>query len=197
MRHLRVSCALIAAAVALVPSLSAAGVRIELKNGSEISADECRESDGRFVCYKMGGTFELEKQDVASMKRTKGEPATGQEERSPATQEKDTGNVEKKNGKGAASKDPVAEGNARLDRINQRKRELQPERDRLINEREKVNQDLKNAPDWMTVDRFNDLQKRMSALDEKIKAFNDEVTRLNQEEKTIIESLKKGSSSSP
>jgi chromosome segregation ATPase len=196
MRHLCVSCALIAAAVVLVPSFSAAGVRIELKNGSEIFADECHESNGKFLCYKMGGTFELEKQDIASMKQTKREPAAVQEEGSPAARDSG-GDVANKKDKSAVSKDPVAEGNARLDRINQRKRELQPEREKLVSEREKLKEDLKNASDWMATDRFNDLKKRISALDERIKAFNDEVTRLNQETKTITESLEKRSPQTP
>ncbi len=192
MRHLRVGSVLIALAFALVPSLSRAGVSIELKNGNTISADECRESNGRLVCYKMGGTFEIEKQDIASVRRSKGESMSGEEEQPPATQE-NTGEGKGKPDKGALTKDPAVEGKARLDRITQRKRELQPEREKLISEREKLNQELKSSPDWMTVDKFQDLKKRMSALDERINAFNDEVTRLNKEEKTIRDSLQKGS----
>lgn len=188
MKQLRAACFVIAAFV-LTPCISSAGVSIELKNGNEILADECRESDDRLICYKMGGAFEIEKQDIRSINRTKKEPTYEPEK--PAAGQTDTGEAQEKPQKGDSPKDTDSELKARLDLITQRKRELQSERGNLADEREKLNKDVKDAPDWMATDRFEDLQKRMSALDEKIKTFNAEVNQLNQEEKTIIDSLQK------
>jgi phage-related minor tail protein len=180
---------LAAIAASLFPSFSSAAVRIELKNGGTILADECRESDGKFLCYKMGGTFEIEKGDVASMKETSVRETGEEEETSPPAQpEEKEGAVEAH--KGAPAGQPGAEARKRLEQITERKRALQPEREKLVREREDLQEEVSKAPDWMTVDRFNDLQKKIATLDERIKGFNDEVKQLNQEEKTILDSLK-------
>jgi hypothetical protein len=175
------------------PSFSTAAVRIELKNGGTIIADECRESGVKFLCYKMGGTFEIEKQDVASMKESPAK-ATGEgEETSPSTRPE----VKEGAGKGTSVEQRGSEARKRLEQIAKRKRALQPEREKLVRERGDLQEEVKKAPDWMTVDKFNDLQKKISALDEKIKGFNDEAKQLNQEEKTILDSLKTATPKTP
>jgi chromosome segregation ATPase len=177
----------------LFPSFSIAAVRIELKNGGTIIADECRESEVNFLCYKMGGTFEIEKQDVASMKETPAKATGEKEETSPSARPE----VKEGADKGTSVEQRGAEGRKRLGQIAERKRALQPEREKLVRERGDLQEEVRKAPDWMTVDKFNDLQKKISALDEKIKGFNDEVKQLNQEEKTILDSLKTATPKTP
>jgi DNA repair exonuclease SbcCD ATPase subunit len=175
-----------ALAVCVLPSPSAAAVRIELKNGGTIIADECRESDGKLLCYKMGGTFELEKQDISSVQKTTAEE--GIEEQGVSAPEEPEATSASKTDKSAEH--PASEAEKRLEQITQRKRALQPEREKLIRDREHLQDEVKKAPDWMTTDRFAALKKKISTLDERIKDFNDEVQKLNQEEKTIRDSIK-------
>jgi chromosome segregation ATPase len=191
MRLIYRSCLLVLAVIAasVFPSPSPAAVRIELKNGGTIIADECRESDGKLLCYKMGGAFEIEKRDIASMKGISAKESIEEEEASPSVQpEAKEGAAE--TDKGSVVEHPGAEANKRLEQITERKRALQPEREKLVRERENLQEEVKKAPDWMTTDQYDNLKKKISALDEKIKGFNDEVKQLNQEEKTILDSLK-------
>jgi chromosome segregation ATPase len=175
--------------VSVLPSPSPAAVRIELKNGGTIIADECREADGKLLCYKMGGTFEIEKHDVASMKQIAATEDIEEQETSPSVQPETKEGAAKPNSN-AGAENTAAETQKRLEQITERKRALLPEREKLIKEREHLQEEVKKAPDWMTTDRYNDLKKKSADIDERIKSFNDEARKLNQEEKTIRDSLK-------
>ncbi len=186
---------LAAAAASVLPSPSTAAVRVELRNGRTIIAEECREADGALKCFRMGGSFVIEKSDIASVTETSGS-GTPEEETFPSAQ------TEMKDGaagsdKTAGSEKPAAEARARLDRLTARKRELLPEREKLVGERERLREEVKKAPDWMTADKYTDLKKRLSSLDERIKGFNDKVKELNKEEKTILDSMKNTKPESP
>src|SRR5512135_2762062 len=68
-------------AVLGMPSVSYADIKVTLTNGREIIADSCEWEGGRLVCTKMGGTFDIEKQDVAGVKEIKSggyEPPSGE-----------------------------------------------------------------------------------------------------------------------
>jgi len=90
--------------------------------------------------------------------------------------------------------EPAREGKTgpemRLEQIRQRKSELVAERERLVNERRKLQEDIKDAADWMPVKQFEELKRRNEVLDEKIRAFNEEATSLAEEEKRLTESMK-------
>jgi hypothetical protein len=45
-------------ALVCMPALSSADVKGTLTNGRETVADACEEEVGRFICTKMGGTFD-------------------------------------------------------------------------------------------------------------------------------------------
>ncbi len=189
MRSMYRGCLFALAAVLVLPSLAPAAVRIQLKNGRTIIADECRESEGTFECYKMGGTFAIEKRDIASIKKTSASEDLEENETVPSAQPEAKEGAAKTD-KGTEPENPAAEARKKLDWINGRKRALQPEREKLAKEREQLQKEAKDAPDWMSVNQFNDLKKKISSLDERIKAFNDEAKKLNEEGKTILDSLK-------
>ena len=50
------------------PALSFSEIKIELKNGKSIIADTCRNANGKLTCDMMGGTFEIDKNDIENMK---------------------------------------------------------------------------------------------------------------------------------
>ncbi len=180
----------ICAAMVFLPALSSAGVKVMLKNGREVIADTCEAEGDRLVCTKMGGTFDLEKKDVESMKQTSGgeeaAPAVEPAENQPAEQEK---KAEGAQGADRAGKE--AGDSKRLAEIRQKKKDLFTEREKLVKERQQFQEDLKKAPDWMSTKQYDELNKRNTEITEKIKRFNEEAERLSEEEKRITEGQKK------
>lgn len=178
-------------------ALSSADVKVTLTNGREIVADACEEEAGRFICTKMGGTFDIEKNDVANIREIRSggyEPPPGEPASPPPVEPgKKTDDAPGEN-RAEKEKSP-AEGQSgamkRLEDIAQWKRELSSERDKLVKEREQLEEDLKKAPDWMPTNKYEELTKRNDQLAEKIKLFNEEAGKLKEEEKQIVEGLKK------
>lgn len=204
MTHLRrlFAPAMVAAAL-MVPGLSFSDVKISLKNGSEMIADECREEGNSYVCFKMGGTFVLEKIDVKSIKavaartgNVQPDAAAGADEDKGRPAASKSGEDVKKEAGDSAAADAEAKGTGpvagkRLDEITGRKQELSAEREKLIKDRQQMQEDLKKAPDWMPDKQYDELKKRNAELDERLNRFNEEVRRLNKEEKDILDGLKK------
>lgn len=181
-----------------VPVLAYPDVSIKMTNGREIIADACEQEGDRLVCTKMGGTFEIEKKDVFSIKGIKGV----REESAPSEKFAPPAEPEKKMEKAPVDKSPddvmqipypggQSAAMKRLEDIAHRKRELLSEREKLVKEREQLDEDIKKAPDWMPVNQHEELQKRNAELDEKIQKYNEEVGRLSREEKDIIDISKK------
>lgn len=184
----------------LLPAFSSAGVRISLSNGRYIIADACRDSKGKLVCDVSGGIVEISRQDITSINEVTiqrqqdvSEPSEGS---GSAADEKKT---EGKPAPGAKGSE-ISEGGAklpggltasqikRLDEITERKTVLKPEREKLIKEREQLHEDVKNQAMIRTQAEFDSYKKRISDLEAKIIGFNDEVKKLNEEEKSIIDS---------
>ena len=183
----------------LSPSLSYSEVQVLLKNGRDIIADSCQEEDGKFICYKAGGSFEVEKEAVAAIKgitsrrREDGLSETSVPEPENKKQPSENTASPPEGDKKAEDEKPFKTGEdskARIESIAKRKSELGLERENLVRDRQRLQDDVKNKPDWMTVKEFDDINKRISELDERINRFNEEVNRLNQEEKRIIEEFR-------
>lgn len=181
-----------------VPVLAYPDVIVKMRNGREIIADSCEEEGTRLVCTKMGGTFDIEKKDVVSVKGIKAthrESAPAEKAASPAEPEKKMENAPADKGPDEVMQSPYPGGQSaamkRLEDISQRKKELLSEREKIVKEREQLGEDLNKAPDWMPTNQFDELNKRNAQLGEKIKLFNEEVGRLNDEERRIAEGLKR------
>lgn len=188
MKQMLVYCGILSLMLVLaVPEKSFGGVKITLKNESEMVAEECQDQGDRFTCFTMGGSFELLKKDIASMKKVtvKSQELSDPEPQdkkmsSPAGKTSGKGDVPGKNGtdkaEGAASlqkNDPAA----------QKAAEFQAERERLRKEKQQVQEEIRNAPAWMPASQFDALGRRNAELDQKIKKFNEDVTRALEEEK--------------
>jgi len=179
---------------------SQADVRVELKNGGSITADSCRESDGRLVCTRMGGFFEIEKADIAGIREIRGGSSEYSVEPSPDISGTDTKPARTGNAGNVTSDSPESREKAafrRLEEIKRRKLELKNQREKLLAEREQLQADLKKAPDWMTVKQFDELTKRNADIDGRIKGFNEEVTALDQEENKVLGELNGGPAGTP
>jgi len=185
------------AVLVCMPALSYPDVKVMLTSGREIIADTCEEEGGRLICTKMEGTFEIEKKDVVSVREIKGErnePLSAEPSSAvPGEPENKTDVPGSDNSPDKAT--PPAGGQPeamkRLEQIAQKKKELSSDRSGLVKEREQLEGDLKKAPDWMPVKQYEELTRRNAKLDEKIKLFNEEVRKLDEEEKQIVEGLRK------
>lgn len=91
-------------------------------------------------------------------------------------------------GDGKLVKGLTAEQTARFDQITERKRVLQPEREKFIKEREQLHADVKNVGVVRTQGQIDAIAKRITDLEARINSFNAEVKKLNEEEKAIIDS---------
>ena len=184
------------------PAAAMSEVKISLKNGRDIIAESCRDTKDKLICEKMGGTFEIEKQEVLDIKgitiehnvseevpeaKTGQEPEAGKKEA--VKSEADLKGSEKQPG-GELVKGLKPEEIERLGQINQKKIEYQAERQRLIDERQQLHEDVKNTGMITTQQQFDALKKRISDLEARINAFNEDVNKLNAEQQKIVEGSK-------
>jgi len=179
----------------IIVSSSFSEVKILLKNGRSIIADSCTEANGKFVCSRMGGTFDIEKNDVSeaeeiTVEKRFSEPETKAEQEETKKPATDAGDSAKPDA-GVLIKGATPEAEKRLDRITKRKIDLKTDRDNLIKERDQLHEDVKNAGMVKTQAQLDALKKRIADLENRINAFNDEVKNLNDEEQRIVEGLKK------
>lgn len=173
-----------------LPSAAFSDVRIVLKNGRSVTAESCREKAGEWLCSRGGGFFSIEKRDIAEIKEIRGEDDYGELPVRRPEAEGVTGDTQvEKNGGEQDVGAPRRDLENRLEEITRRKKELKEERAKLVKDRQKLKAELAKAPDWMTAKQFADLSGRVAGLNNKLKQFNEEVSRLNIEEKKITDQL--------
>jgi len=72
-QSIQISTLVIFTLLVVFPRAAMSEVKVTLNNGREIIADSCRETGGRLVCEKMGGSFEIEKKDILDVKGSSGQ----------------------------------------------------------------------------------------------------------------------------
>ncbi|MBI5632994.1 MAG: hypothetical protein HZA15_05895 [Nitrospirae bacterium] len=175
------------------------GLRIVLKSGKVIIADACTEFGSLLRCDTPNGAVEVEREDVESMReitivqrfaaepqQTAGAAGVGKKDENGRTAS--GANQPAQPGEGKLVRDLTPVQIKRLDEITERKTVLKPERERLINEREQLHEDVNKMAAIRGQEQYDALKKRISDLEARIIGFNDEVTKLNEEEKTILDS---------
>ena len=140
-------------------------------------------------CYKMGGSFEIDKRDVLSIKNISARQAPVSAAGSSMSQhpgKSDSSVVagEKADGALPAGKTPDAASPSNpSDSFAQKRLSLQNERESLLRERQEIQDAVKDSPDWMSEQQFNALTRRNAELDARIKKFNEEANRLSEQRK--------------
>ena len=184
MRFSRIFLLTLGSICVVLPSLSFSEVKISLKNGREIIADGCSDTNGKLICEKMGGSFEIEKKDVINLK----EITVTKQVTSPESEEDVAGKKQISDETSAgesAVEDRKVGYQKRLDEINRRKSELVSVRENLSQEREKLNAEFRRQGDVLSKEVFDSFQKRFNEIDAKINSFNQENSRLNEEAQAI------------
>ncbi len=84
----------------------------------------------------------------------------------------------------------TSEQEKRLDDFDQRKSEMSARRDLLMKERDQLHLDVKDAGVIRSQDQFDTFKKRIADLETRITGFNEEVRKLNEEQKAFLEEAK-------
>jgi len=173
------------------------GVKITLKNGRSVIADFCRDVRGKLLCIVAGGSMEIDRQEIESIRDVKlqsiSSGVSADEPSDAKADDKKPADKVLSGAKGAQPKDGKMVGGLtveqarQLDAINERKTLLLPERERLMSEREQLHSDVKNAGIMRSQEQFDTIKKRISDLETKINGFNEEVNKMNEEEQKLID----------
>jgi len=188
---IQISALIIFISLVVFPLKAMSEVKITLKNGREIIADRCKDSEGKLTCETSDGTFRIDRKDVLNMKNITIERPEPVEEAAPAVASPDenkdepraaeTGQAGQKTAAKAPAGGPAGEQDKRLAEIMAKRAEYEAEREALMKERQQLHDDVKAAGVISANGPFQDFQKRLKDLDVRIKAFNDKVNKLNEE----------------
>lgn len=172
-------------AVLLTGTAVFAEYKIILKNGREFIVDDYKDAEGKIRFYKMGGEIEIDKVNIESIKEIKGFRKS-EDVDSPETVKKDSPAEKVQTEKpGEAG----TKNQATLDRLKdiaKKKEVLIPERDKLSEEKMKLDDDLSKASMFMSTDKAKDLEKKAADIRGKISKFNEEIKKLNDEESRLV-----------
>lgn len=193
---------LIGLAMAAV-SVVHADVKITLRNGRAIIADTCREQGALYHCQRENGQFDIPKTDIVKMQQgtfsspsesavKADEPGEGRD-KTEAAQETKTA-LETKAAAGAAAGKAAAatqEQDKRIDTLEMQRALLAAERDKLMQDREKLHEEVKAAGMIRSREILDSLQKKIEEMDTRVKDFNVKVEQLNSQISALQAELKK------
>jgi len=172
------------------------GVMITLKNGRSILADSCSDVSGKLLCIVSGGSMQIDRQEIASIKDVKlqsisssdlsGEPSDAKADNGKSADKASAGAKGAETSNGKIGRGLTAGQIKRLDAINERKTLLQPEREMLIKERDQLREDVDNAGVMWYPQKLHATKTRIADLESRISIFNEEVKKLNEEEQKIL-----------
>lgn len=170
---------------------SYAQITFTLKDDSTVTAYSCNDTGASFVCAGESGTFEVMKTDIKSMKEEGAEeaPAGAGEPGAPAGEPEGQQPPAEQPAAGMSLKGATPEQLQRLQEIDKRKAQMQAERKVLIDEQMKLNEDVKNMKTIRTKAELDAVNKRITEIETRISAFNNEVNRLDAEEKKILDAI--------
>lgn len=179
---------LISITLMLISTPALADYKIILKNGNKFIADNYKDVNSRIKFYKMGGVIEIDRGNIESIKKVR---VTKPVEESPPaeTVKKDSPGGPATIGKGTDTQAKDEEIKRRLREIAKRKDEMKAEGEKLTEEKKKLNEDIKKEGRVTSPRKERELEHQKSAIEERIKRFNEELYRLEQEQERLLKSL--------
>lgn len=171
------------------------GVKITLKNGRSIIADSCRDVDGKLLCVVSGGSMQIDRRDIADTRDVKIErralidapanDAVAGEQKKEEDKPAEKIRIEGDKGPARTVGGLTAEQTRRYDELEKTRAELATGREKLINDREELLQEVKDAGIIRSREKLDAIQQKIKALDQRIKGFNEQVNKLNEEIPTL------------
>jgi predicted Zn-dependent protease len=162
----------------LIYNHASAGYKVHLKNGNVINAEDVKDAGSELRIYYWGGELSLDKEEIEKIVET---TTSGRAFEGPS---------EEKVEKLEKEKEPEQNIEGRLKEIAKRKEEMVLEKERLDSEQLKLNEDFKKEGRLMSIRERREFENRSKELEEKIKGFNEELNRLDQEEQRLLNTLK-------
>ena len=167
-------------AVLLTGTAVFADYKIILKNGREFIVDDYKDADGKIRFYKMGGEIEIDKGNIESIKEIKGF-RKAEDVDTPETVKKDAPaekvQTEKPDEAGTKNQGTLD----RLKELAKKRETMKAEGEKLSEEREKLIDDRNSKRMMLTIHQDNEYVTKATEFEERIKKFNDALSRLEQE----------------
>ena len=178
-----------------------AGYKIILKNGKDFTVNNYTEADGKIRFYIDGaGLIELDRSIIESIKQIKGRSGTYESAPEDAVKKDSTvgsdsstthgqrdGQPSVDKGKDAPSKKQEIEN--RLREIGKKKEELGNEDKKIAEDRKKLEEDIKKEGTVTSIREKREFERRASEITERIRKFNEELNRVDDEEAGLVKEL--------
>ena len=164
---------------------SYADYKIVLKNGREFVVEEYKESGGKIKFYKGGGEIEIDKNSIKDIKKVKA-PKTTEETDYSGIIRYDQTEKQAPEGKENEAKAKSAAAESRLKEIAKKKTEMREEEEKLKAEGKKLEEDIRKEGKTISIRKKREIEHQYSELSTKIKNFNEELSKLEQEEEQLL-----------
>ena len=174
-----------------------AGYKIILKNGKGFTVSNYTEADGKIRFYiNGGGLIELDRNSIESIKQIKGGRLLGESAPEDAVKKDSTAESDSQReaqptaekGEGALSRKEAIKN--RLMEIGKKKEELGLEDKKIAEDRKKLEEDIKKEGIATSIREKREYEKRAAEITERIRKFNEELNRVDDEEARLVKELK-------
>lgn len=180
-----------------------AGYKIVLKNGKGFTVNNYTEADGKIRFYMGGGLIELDRSIIESIREIKSrsstyesapeetvkqDPTVGIDSLRKAYPAAEKGKDSQTKGDGAQTK--RQEITDRLKEIGKKKEALGLEDKKIADDRKKLEDDKQKEGRVTSIPKKREFEKRADEISDKIRKFNEELNRLDDEEGKLIKELK-------
>lgn len=162
-----------------------ADYKITLKNGREFVVEDYKDAGSKIKFFRAGGEIEIDKALIETIKEIKNAKTTTQEFILP---------------EGPTDKDPVEskpvekssqDTDSRLKDIAKKKEALRLEAEKLINERKKLEEDMKKEGKATSIRKGREFENRIKELNEKVNKYNEEILKFDNEQQRLLQEQKK------
>lgn len=184
----------------LIYSSAFAAYKITLKNGRDFNVGNYTETNGKIRFYiEGGGLIELDRSSIESIKQVKGGRILGEsapegavkKDSAVGSDSQQEGQTSLDKGKAGDSSTPTKkqEIENRLREIGKKKEELGNEDKKIAEDRKKLEEDIKKEGVSTSIRARREYEKRAADITERIRKFNEELNRVDDEEARLVKEL--------
>ncbi|MEK6582468.1 MAG: hypothetical protein AABZ25_08810 [Nitrospirota bacterium] len=173
-----------------------AGYKIILKNGRGFNVGNYTETDGKIRFYIDGaGLIELDRNSIESIKQIKGGRLLGESAPEDAVKQDSTVGSDSQResqptaekGEGALSRKEAIKNS--LIEIGKKKEELGLVDKKIAEDRKKLEEDIKKEGMVTSIREKREFEKRAAEITERIRKFNEELNKVDEEEARFVKEL--------
>jgi len=172
-----------------------AGYKIILKNGKDFTVNNYTEADGKIRFYVAGGLIEIDRSYIESIKEIKVRRGTDESAPEDAVKKDSAvGSDSQREAQPAAEKGEVVKTKRqevidRLKETGKKKEEMGLEDKKIAEDRKKLEEDIKKEGMVTSIREKREFEKRAAEITERIRKFNEELNRVDEEEARLVKEL--------